>query len=77
VRGDKNTPHLFYTGKIVNNYVFLILIDMTCLKKPKGSQMWWYTPIISAFGRMRQEYWELDASLGYIRRPCFQNKTKT
>jgi hypothetical protein len=30
----------------------------------------WYTPIISALGRLRQEDREFDVILGYIIRPC-------
>lgn len=35
-------------------------------KKGFGSQAWWHVPVISAFGRPRQEdHCELEASLGY------------
>jgi hypothetical protein len=31
-------------------------IARPCLKKLRGqSQVWWYTPVISALGRLRQE----------------------
>lgn len=28
--------------------------------------MWWHIPIIPAFGRLRQEDYEVEAILGYI-----------
>lgn len=33
--------------------------------------MWWHRPIISAFGKLRQENCELEASLGYKSSFCF------
>jgi hypothetical protein len=35
----------------------------------------WYTPVISALGRLRHEEPKFEASLGYVERPNF-NKTK-
>jgi hypothetical protein len=39
-------------------------------------QMWWYTPVIPALRRMRQEDYQLKASLGYIDRPCLNHPPK-
>jgi hypothetical protein len=38
--------------------------------------MWWYTPIISLFGRQRQEDQELEANLSYLTGCYFKKKTK-
>jgi hypothetical protein len=34
------------------------------------SQEWWHTPVILAFGRLRQEDREFEASMDYTERPC-------
>jgi hypothetical protein len=34
--------------------------------------MWWFRPVIPAFGRQRQENHEFKAGLGYIARPCIK-----
>lgn len=40
--------------------------------------MWWCTPIIPAFRRLRQEdLHEFEASLNYIVRTCLKKKQKT
>jgi hypothetical protein len=38
--------------------------------------MWWHTPKIPAFRRLRQEDHEFKTSLGYTARPCLKNKVK-
>jgi hypothetical protein len=38
--------------------------------------MWWYTPIILALERMRQENFQFEVSLGYTVGPCHKNKKK-
>jgi hypothetical protein len=30
--------------------------------------VWWYPPVIPTLGRLKQEYYNVDASLGYIGR---------
>jgi hypothetical protein len=36
----------------------------------------WYTPVISALGRLRQEDVQFKSSLGYILRSCLKKTTK-
>jgi hypothetical protein len=38
---------------------------------------WWYTPIISALGRLRHKDGEFQASLSYIVRHCLKKKKNT
>jgi hypothetical protein len=47
------------------------------------SQAWWHMPVIPVLGMRKQEdqefkasllHGKLDASLGYIERPCLKNK---
>jgi hypothetical protein len=38
------------------------------------SQAGWYLPVIPALRGLRQEEWELQASRGYIVRPCLKIK---
>jgi hypothetical protein len=38
-------------------------------------QVWWYTPIILALGRLKQEF-EFGANLSHKVRPCLKNKQK-
>lgn len=33
--------------------------------------MWWLTPVISALGRLKENF-EFEAHLGYAVRPCFK-----
>jgi hypothetical protein len=46
------------------------------LKNQDKTHAWWFTPIIPALRRLRQEDHEFKASLGYIARPCLKNKPK-
>jgi hypothetical protein len=39
------------------------------------SQAWWCTPVILAHERLMQEGCELQASLGYLGRPCLNKQT--
>jgi hypothetical protein len=45
-------------------------------RNPNSSQVWWYTSVIPALGRLRQdlEFKEVEASLGYITRHCLNSK---
>jgi hypothetical protein len=45
----------------------------TNLKKLRTSQKQWYTPIISAFRRLRQEDHKFKASMDYIVIPCLKS----
>jgi hypothetical protein len=45
----------------------LVLKDRRC-------SAWWYTRVIPALGRLRQESCEFQAILGYIVRLCLKNK---
>jgi hypothetical protein len=40
------------------------------------SQTWWFTPVIAALGKLRQEVLEFKASLGYITRSYLKTKSK-
>jgi hypothetical protein len=40
----------------------------------KSCQVWWCTPVIPAFRRLRQEDGESQASLGYTVRPNLKSK---
>jgi hypothetical protein len=39
-------------------------------------QAWWCTPVIPAFGRLRQEDQEFKTSLDYIERPPLSKRKK-
>jgi hypothetical protein len=45
--------------------------------KPYSCWAWWHMPIISAFGRLGQEDYEFEISLGYAARPYHKRKNKT
>jgi hypothetical protein len=38
-----------------------------------GIHAWWYSPVISALGRLRQENSKFQVSLGYMERPCLKS----
>jgi hypothetical protein len=35
-------------------------------------KVWWHTPVMPAFRRLRQENCEFEARLGYIATPCLK-----
>jgi hypothetical protein len=39
-------------------------------------QAWWFTPVIPALRRLRQEDRKLETSLGYIVGPCHKQTNK-
>jgi hypothetical protein len=39
--------------------------------------VWWFTLVIPAFGRVRQENCKFKANLSYIARPCLKIKQNT
>jgi hypothetical protein len=39
-------------------------------KESQKSQIRWYMSVIPALGRLRQKHLKLEASLGYLVRPC-------
>jgi hypothetical protein len=43
-------------------------------KKGANRWVWWYTGIISALGRLRQNDCKFKASLAYLGRPCLKKK---
>jgi hypothetical protein len=45
------------------------------LEIPDSSQAWWFTTVILAFGRLRQEDHKFEVSLGYIVRPYLKKKS--
>jgi hypothetical protein len=42
--------------------------------KESFNQVWWSTPVIPALRRLRQNYYKLQANLGYIVRICLKTK---
>jgi hypothetical protein len=46
------------------------------LKRVHNCQVWWNTPLISEFRRLRQKNQEFEASLGYIARPVSKKEKK-
>jgi hypothetical protein len=45
------------------------------MRREKDIQAWWFMPVISALGRLRQEDLKFKASLGYpVRENLSQNK---
>jgi hypothetical protein len=41
-----------------------------------GSMAWWFTPVIPALGRLRQEDHEFEANLGSIARSHLKKKER-
>jgi hypothetical protein len=49
-------------------------VRMAAIKKTRKSRVWAHTPVIPALGRLRQEDWKFQVSLGYIARLNLKNR---
>jgi hypothetical protein len=58
--------------KIVDEVGKGALENWNLLKRNKICHEWWYTPVIPALGRCRQEDHKFEASLAYIMTPCLK-----
>jgi hypothetical protein len=54
----------FHPGKVTGTHT----------EKMNICQVWWYTTVIPAVWRLRQEDLKVKASLEYIMRPCLKKR---
>jgi hypothetical protein len=86
--GKGNTSTLFssltliiatYTGNAPAIRIKFILLEplpirILSLKNLDRSQMWWFTPVIPALGRLKQQDQEFEVSPGYIGGPVSKKR---
>jgi hypothetical protein len=61
----------------VNRIVKILMMQEVVLSKDwHESQAWWCKPVITAFGRLRQEDSKFKASLGCTARHCFKKQKR-
>lgn len=52
------------------------MVAQFCDEGAEGGQVQWYTSVIPAFGKIRQEDHEFETSVSYIGGPCFKSRKR-